>query len=222
MKRCNPGGVCAAILLAVGSSALAGPPPASVKMSGEYVEARTGSVYTGACHAMSEATTTAREALMAWDIKAGEVDGVKIDGLRVVAAVAADANLANADADKRSVIYVDSRATQAQRDAVIRAIQSRYATELGKIAAVKVAPITFQKNDLEYTVRVPDVAYLKTTRYACDHCIMPHAVWYEPLVPLKSSIVALSAANEFKGVSELSIRWNRASENSSFVGEFAF
>jgi hypothetical protein len=47
-------------------------------------------------------------------------------------------------------------------------------------------------------------------------------VWYEPLVPLKSSMVAMSAANEFKGAPELSTTWSRSSENSSFVGEFAF
>ncbi len=101
-------------------------------------------------------------------------------------------------------------------------LEAQYAKQLGTVAAVKSAPITFDRKGLEYTIRIPDTAYLKTTRYACDHCVMPHAVWYEPLISLKSSIVALSSINEYKGAPELLTRWRRADENSSFVGEFAF
>lgn len=220
--RTTIGGIGAALVLSLGSGALAALPPASVHLSGEYVEARTGSVYTGACHAMSEATTTAREAIMAWDIKQGSVDGVKLDGLKALAAIVADGNLAHDPSEKRSVLYIDSTATPSQRDAIVRALESRYAKELGHIVAVKSAPVTFQKSGLAYTIRVPDAVYLRTTRYVCDHCIMPHAIWYEPLVALKSSMVAMSASNEFKGAPELSTTWNRSSENSSFVGEFGF
>src|SRR5689334_14785347 len=99
MRTLLSGGI-AALTLGICSGALAAP-PASVHMSGEYVEARTCNVYTGACHAMSEATTTGREALMAWDIKQGTVDGVKLNGVKVVAAVTADANLAQDPANVR-------------------------------------------------------------------------------------------------------------------------
>lgn len=220
--RTRIGGGIAALTLGLCSGTFAAPPPASVHLSGEYVEARTCNVYTGACHAMSEATTTGREALMAWDIEQGTVDGVKVNGVKVVAAVTADANLAHDPANVRSVLYVDSRATAAQKDAIVRTLESRYAKELGTVVAVKSAPVTFAKDGLEYTVRVPNAAFVKTTRYAGDCCIMPHEVWYQPLVSLKSSMVALASSNEFKGAPELDTRWSRPGENSSFVGNFAF
>jgi len=214
-------GACGALLFSLGSGAFAAQPPASVHLSGDYVEARTCNVYTGACHAMSEATTTGREAILAWDIRQGAVDGVNVNGLKVVAAVTASANLSQDSADRQSVLYIDSAATPAQRDVLTRAIESRYAKELGTVVAVKSAPVTFQKSGLQYTVRVPNAAYVRTTRYAGDCCIMPHQTWYQPLVSLKSSMVAMSAANEFKGAPELATTWSRPSENSSFVGEFA-
>jgi hypothetical protein len=211
------GGALAALSLSAGTSALAAP-----TLSGEYVEARTCSVYTGACHANGERVTIGREAIMAWNIKGGLVNGVKLDGVNVIAVVAADANLAEAYANRRAVLYVDEKATPAQREAAIAALKKQYGKALGEVVAVKAAPVQFSKSGLEYTVRIPNVAYLKTTRYACDHCVMPHQTWYDPFVGLKSSIVAKAAVSEFKGTSELKTSWSRTDENSSFVGDFAF
>jgi hypothetical protein len=210
-------GAVAAVFITAGSMALA-----ETTVSGEYVEARTCNVYIGACHANGERVTAGREALMAWNFRKGAVDGVQVDGLNAVAVTAGSDNLAEATANRTSVIYVDSRATEEQAKAVATLLSSRYDKALGKIAAVKRAPIEFKKDKLEYTVRVPDVAYLKTTRFECSHCVMPHMLWYEPFVELKSSLVAKASMNEFKGAPELGTKWRRADENSSFVGEFAF
>ena len=103
MRVVNFGG-SVALLLIVGSSAFAAPTPVNARMSGEYVEARTCNVYTGACHANGESVTTGREAIMAWQIKQGSADGVKLDGLKVVAVVTADANLAQDPSGKRTVL----------------------------------------------------------------------------------------------------------------------
>lgn len=201
-----------------GSAALA----AGTTMSGEYVEARTCSVYTGACHANGEAVTVGREALMVWHVNKGAVDGVNVNGLTVVAVLTGKDNLAQKDCLRTSVVYVDSKATDEQRGALIDVLQEKYGCSLGRITAVKPSEIQYAKNGLEYTVRVPGTAYLKTTRYACDHCVMPHQVWYQPLVPLKSSLVAKASVNQYKGSKELNTTWMRTDENSSYVGEFAF
>src|SRR5687767_3359692 len=97
----------AASLLAVAGAAYASKPA----LSGVYVEARTCSVYTGACHANGEAVTVGREAMMTWHIDKGTVDGQKVDGMNVVAVVSGTDNLAKKGCDKTSVIYVDSRAS---------------------------------------------------------------------------------------------------------------
>src|SRR2546425_7273844 len=87
------------------------------KVSGDYVEARTCNVYTGACHANGEAVTTGREAILAWNIKAGKTDYVNLAGLSAVAVVTSEDNLAKGTAPHRTVLYIDSRATDAQRAA---------------------------------------------------------------------------------------------------------
>src|SRR6059058_6390047 len=65
--------------------------PASI--TGTYVEARTAEVFAGACVMNGEAATTGREALLAWKVDRGQLNGVSLDGLAVVAAIAADTNL---------------------------------------------------------------------------------------------------------------------------------
>jgi len=191
-------------------------------LSGDYVEARTCSVYTGACHANGESVTTGREAILSWHVNKGTVDGQALDGFNAVVVVQGKDNLGTKDCLKTCVVYLDSRANETQRQALLDILQEKFACSMGRIASVKTAAIEFGHKGLEYTVRIPGAAYLKTTRYACSHCVMPHMQWYDPLVHLKSSLVAKAAYSEFKGAPELPVRWTRLDENSSFVGEFSF
>ena len=66
---------------------------AAPRSAAPYVEARTAEVFTGGCIMNGEAATTGREALLAWKVDRGSFDGVALDGLAVVAAVAGDTNL---------------------------------------------------------------------------------------------------------------------------------
>ena len=104
------------LLAGVGSAALA----AGTSVSGDYVETRTCSVYTGACHANGEAVTVGREAMLVWHVNKGTVDGVPVDGLTAVAVVAGEDNLGLTNCKRESVVYVDSKASTEQR--VISAI----------------------------------------------------------------------------------------------------
>jgi hypothetical protein len=51
---------------------------------GVYVEARTASVFAGACHYNGELTTAGREAVLAWSVKEGSWGGVQLAGVRAV------------------------------------------------------------------------------------------------------------------------------------------
>src|ERR1019366_4210937 len=62
-------------------------------VSGSYVEARTAQVFTGRCIMGSEAGTVGKEALLAWKVDRGSFNGVTLDGLSIVAAIAGDRNL---------------------------------------------------------------------------------------------------------------------------------
>src|SRR4030095_16172932 len=83
-------------------------------LSGDYVEARTASVFAGACHYNGELTTTGRDALMAWSVASGSWNGINLAGVRALAVVSADVNLYDTNAPRRSELTVDSSATEAQ------------------------------------------------------------------------------------------------------------
>src|SRR6266849_4949364 len=83
-------------------------------LRGEYVEARTASVFAGACHYNGELTTTGRDALMAWNVTSGRWKGVDLAGVRAVAIVTSDVNLSDSDAARRSEIIIDRNASHSQ------------------------------------------------------------------------------------------------------------
>ena len=92
----------------------------SATLTGSYVEARTAEVFTGGCIMGSEAETMGKEAVLAWKVDRGSFNGIALDGLTVVAAVAGDKNLGiqevgGAKAVTRSTLFVDQRANPAQQ-----------------------------------------------------------------------------------------------------------
>src|SRR4249920_2595507 len=62
-------------------------------VTGAYVEARTAEVFTGGCIMNSEAETMGKQAVLAWKVDRGTFNGISLDGLSVVAALAGDRNL---------------------------------------------------------------------------------------------------------------------------------
>src|SRR5215210_2467387 len=99
----------AGLLLAVLCGALlpAGSRAEVNSLKGDYVEARTASVFAGACHYNGELTTTGRDALMAWRVEEGSWNGVDLAGVRAMAVVSADANLSEARAARRSELIIE-------------------------------------------------------------------------------------------------------------------
>src|ERR1044071_2067537 len=109
-------------LCAVAASPLLAGGKGSVR--GSYVEARTAEVFTGGCIMNSEAETMGKQAVLAWKVDRGSFNGVALDGLSVVAALAGDRNLrmtemGGAKPDVRSALYVDARANGAQQLALV-------------------------------------------------------------------------------------------------------
>ena len=114
--------VLAAAVGLAGTALMAASDKTSV--SGQYVEARTAEVFTGGCIMGSEAETMGKQAVLAWKVDRGSVNGVSVDGLSVVAALSGDVNLGlheigGSAATVRSVVYVDERANPVQRLALV-------------------------------------------------------------------------------------------------------
>src|SRR3954469_24640514 len=102
--------IVVAALVGLAAAPLAAGGKATV--SGQYVEARTAEVFTGGCIMGSEAETMGKDAVLAWKVDRGSFNGVSLDGLSVVAAVAGDRNLGIAEigggqASVRAAVFVD-------------------------------------------------------------------------------------------------------------------
>src|SRR5689334_23300137 len=109
--------------------------PASSKVVGDYVEARTASVFAGACHYNGELVTTGRDAVMAWNFTSGTFNGVDLAGAKAMAAVSSDANLSQ-DAARKVELVIDSRLSEPQAAAVEALLRDKLAS-LGKVVAVR-------------------------------------------------------------------------------------
>ena len=188
-------------------------------MTGDYIEARSASVYAGSCHFNGEFTTVGREAVLAWKVAKGEANGVKLDGLRAVAIVVGNENLANATTTRRSVLYIDSAATKEQREAFTGLLKAKAGASLGTVTEVKSAPVSFTSEGSSVSVAAPG-AKLNASRYPCKHCMMPAETWYTPLSPTKEVTVAQGISTGFNEKS-LGVSWNQNESDNVFIGTFA-
>ena len=188
---------------------------------GEYVEVRTASVFAGACHYNGELTTAGRDALMAWNVKSGEWRGIDLVGVRIVAIVSADVNLADNNAARRSEIIISENASDAQSRAMLEVVKSRYAASLGKIISVRRGPLTFEHKDKTYKVSADDFASINIEAMPDDLCCkMPQLVWYSPLVPLENRKVGYTTKALYAGAA-VGDPWQTTGQNSAFYGSFA-
>ena len=211
--------ILAAILIAVGALAFSSQAE-NVSLRGDYVEVRTASVFAGACHYNGEVVTTGRDAMMAWKVTSGKWQGIDLSGVRVLAVVSADANLAENNAGRQSEIIIDSQASRQQALAMVNALEQKYAASLGRVVEVRTAPIRFERNGRTYAV-VTDEAAINVEGMPNDLCCrMPNLVWYAPLVGLENRKVGYTSKALYKG-KVVGEPWSRSGENSAFYGTFS-
>src|SRR5437870_2536772 len=129
-------------LVALATLVIAVAPAAAAELTGKYVEARTCDVYTAPCFANAEMNLAGKHAVLGWRVDQGAIDGVKLDGLSVVAVIAASDTLGlKQTGPSKALIIVDANATSAQRDALVR-LAKREGGDLTKnIIRVDRAPI---------------------------------------------------------------------------------
>jgi len=120
-------------------------PLQAARVTGRYIEARTCDVWTGPCFANAEVNLTGRHAVLGWKVEQGALDGVRLDGLGVVAVVAAHDTLGVTQTGAaRAVLIVDSRADAAQRAALVRLARRQGGELLANVVAVESAPVDLE------------------------------------------------------------------------------
>src|SRR5262245_8644211 len=129
-------------LAALAALAACAAPAAAADIRGQYVEARTCDVFTGACFANADTGLTGKNAVMAWKIESGAVGPTRVDGLGVVAVVAARDTLGlTQSAPGKAVLIVDEKATPAQRDALVAFVKAQAGELVQDVVAVRSAKV---------------------------------------------------------------------------------
>src|SRR3954471_5707485 len=114
-------------------------------ITGSYIEARTCDVWTGPCFANAEMNLGGKNAILGWKIEKGSLDGTVLDGLGVVAVVAARDTLGlKQTGPARAVVIVDSRANVAQKAVLVRLACQQGGELVKNIVAVESAPIDLE------------------------------------------------------------------------------
>jgi hypothetical protein len=194
-------------------------------LKGSYVEARTAEVFTGGCIMNGEAATTGREALLAWKIDRGSFDGVPLNGLAVVAAVAGDTNLGVREiggdvAHTKSAVFVDERANPAQRAALVSMAQQLANGVVSTIVEVTPTPIQF--TDEGKTIRVEAKSLRLTVQKEMTHdATCGGKQWFYPLSAVDDAAMGTTTENAFNGAA-LGTKWSDPNKRSSFFGTFSY
>ena len=194
-------------------------------VTGTYVEARTAEVFAGACVMNGEAATTGREALLAWKVDRGQVNGVTLDGLAVVAALASDTNLGiheigGESTPARAVIYVDSRATAAQRKALVAMVRFLSGKLIGSVVQETAAPIQFADNGHQISVST-DTMKLAVGKHLNHEASCGNKQWFNPLTRVERAEMGTTDQNEFSAAI-LQTKWSDPNKRSSFFGTFSY
>ena len=199
-----------------------------VTLQGTYVEARNADVYTGPCYANSEINMMGNLAVMGWQIKEGQFNGVDLSGLGVVGVIKASATLGdviNSVYPVASVIIVDQKANAAQREALV-ALAKRMGGDLFQhVNAVDVQPITLELKDnnlhsVRATLKAGNVASIITRPIQDgDHHCSNEEVWYEPLTKVDHYMAGVTIAHDYKGKG-LDTTWSSPAKRSAFVASF--
>jgi hypothetical protein len=207
------------------ASAVATLSAAPATLQGTYVEARTSEVFAGACVINGEAATTGREAVMAWKVDSGQFNGVALDGLAVMAAVSGDANLSVHEiggevANTRTALFVDARATAAQREALVAMVMTLAARVVGSVAEVTPAAIEFTAG--EHDIRVAADKVRLTVRKEMSHDVScGNKKWFDPLSTVHHAEMGITVENAFSG-NALGTKWSDPNKRSGFFGTFSY
>lgn len=134
MTRCLPFVALALALLAA--------PVEAAGLTGTYIEARTCDIWTGPCYANAEMNLSGKNAVLGWKVEKGSLDTVALDGLGVVAVIAASDTLGQKQAGKASaVLLVDQRATTAQKAALVKLAKKQGGDLVANVIRVESAKI---------------------------------------------------------------------------------
>jgi len=206
---------------------------------GDYVEARTGDVFTGPCFSNAEVFIHGKQAVMAWKVTEGSYNGVDLAGLSIAAAVQGTTTFSEDKPEAaRSVLIVDAAASDRQRQALIAMAKELAGQRLQNVVEVKTSRISLKveahsladddahaSHGMPQTPRASfwaaNLAQIVTRPLdGGDHFCGNEVIAYQPLSKGVVAKPAYTLGHQFKGEG-LNTRWDDPNCRSSFVGRFA-
>ena len=197
-------------------------------ISGHYMEARTCQVYTGPCFANAEVGLAGKDAVMAWNIRNGNHDGVNIAGLSVVVIVRTSDTLGfqglqNAK-DVRSMIVVDKAANDEQRDTLIDFAKTHSDSAGGNVKKVISAPIEMALDtaELKGCLKAGKSVELVARKARPSDCICSNeSAYYPPLAQVENSVPGVAIEGEVVARG-LGTTWSIPDSRSAYLATFAY
>jgi hypothetical protein len=187
-------------------------------ISGAYFESRTCAIFAGPCHYSGEIMVDGGTAALVWSFEVGSYRGSNIAGLRAAAIVQSNQNL-SFDAPRRSVLYIDARATPKQAEAVSALIAEQSGVDLGRTIAEKSATISLSDDAVSIELKSGPAFVAETSTRECLVCSMPGQLWYEPMTRGAMTHVATVERQSLSDAA-LGETWTRRNEPAAFVGRF--
>jgi hypothetical protein len=215
---------CCAAVMAVALAASVGASGPGIQ--GDYVEVRTAEVFTGGCIMGSEGEVSGREAILAWRIKQGSLDGVSLDGLSVVAVVRGDVNLGThelggaAPTTVKAIVMTDERATAAQQRALVAMARTMAPGVMNDVIETRSTPINFKTEP--DSVKVSAGPATLDVALNVEHSPVCGAVkWFSPLGQTENPQIGLTRSTAWTG-DGLGTQWKQIDRKSSFFGSFTY
>jgi len=215
--------VCASVALLASAVAAAG------ELKGDYLETRTCDVYTGPCFANGQGGITGRDAILAWSIDRGSYEGVDLKGLKVVVVVNASdtlgfgGTLVSHPDPIRSVIIVDQRANERQRDALVQ-FATVNAPHAGEVVKVLSAPIEMSLDHFAIVgkLKAGKYAEITTRKLGKGDCVCSNEeTFYPPLCQVRNAVPAFTSVGQFSGPG-LGTHWSNHGSRSAFLASFSY
>jgi hypothetical protein len=212
--------------LVAGSALADGPAPAPA-VTGDYLEVRSCDVYTGYCFANSEMNLAGKEAMLFWSVRQGTWNGVKLDGLSVMAVVRTDATMGDLQYEPRAgkaVLIVDAKADAAQRGALADFARSRTGKLIAQVVEVRSEKIEARLDGCTgggcASVKAGDIAEITTSCLGAKHEICGNEdTFYPPLSKVEGAHPAFTEVGAFNGKA-LDCTWQIAGKRSAFLASF--
>ncbi len=205
---------------------LSGPADAkTATVSGTYIEARTCDIWTGPCFANAEMNLGGKHAVLGWKVEKGTIDDVRLDGLTVVAVISASDTLGlDQTGPSKAVLIVDKKATQAQKDALIRLAKQQGGDLTKNVIAVESAAVDLAVGNCKEGGCARLTAGDAKIETRCleekhDKVCGNESAFYPPLVKLVKAMPAVAVEHGYAG-KDFKETWKESNRRGAYLGSF--